>query len=45
MLDAREEWWNKLAERGDPNGQVNKFDAFAAGYFAALLKVKELING
>jgi hypothetical protein len=45
MLDAREEWWNKLAERGDPNAQGNKFDAFAAGYFAALRKVKELING
>lgn len=45
MLDAREAWWDKLAEAGDPNEQGNKFDAFAAGYFAALEKVKELIGG
>lgn len=45
MLDAREKWWNTLADLGDPNAQGNKFDAFAAGYFAALEKVKEIING
>jgi hypothetical protein len=45
MLDARTEWWNKLAERGDPLAQVNLFDAYAAGYFEALKKVKELVGG
>ena len=41
MLSAREQWWYAMSAKGDPLSQVNIFDAFEAGYEAAVKRMKE----
>ena len=39
MLEEREAWWAKLAIHGDPLPQTNVFEAYEAGFEAAVRRI------